>query len=130
MKLFRAPFCPLSLACLLTFLLLGGCMTPPPPRPPGVVQVRLERGGGFQLLRNGEILCVVHPKYPRVEKWKLVQQDTAIAIKSRGDPYGPAAIELFDVDTGELKEKVMTYGIAAGRPQWARGFEDAGDSFN
>jgi hypothetical protein len=100
-------------------------MTPPPPRPPGVVQVRLERGGGFQLLRNGEILCVVHPKYPRVEKWKLVQQDTAIAIKSRGDPYGPAAIELFDVDTGELKEKVMTYGIAAGRPQWARGFEDA-----
>ena len=56
------------------------------------------------------------------------ENDTAIAIKSRSDPYGPAAIELFDVETGELKESVMTYGIAAGRPHWARGFEDWGNS--
>jgi hypothetical protein len=127
MKLFDALSHPLALACLLTFLPLSGCMTPPPPRPPGVIQIRLEKGG-FQLLRNGKVLCVVHPKYPKVEKWKLVQQDTAIAIKSRSDPYGPAAVELFDVDTGERKEIVMTYGLAAGQPAWARGFEDAGSS--
>ena len=115
------------LACLVTFLLISGCMTPPPPRPPGVVQVRLQRDG-FQLLRNGEIISVVRPKHRNVEKWKLVRNETAIVIKSRSDPYGPAAIELFDVDTGELKEIVMTYGIAAGRPNWARGFEDSGNS--
>jgi hypothetical protein len=94
-----------------------------------VVQVRLERGG-FQLLRNGKVLSVVHPKYPRVERWKLVRQDTAIVIKSRSHPYAPAAVELFDVDTGELKEIVMTYGLAAGQPAWARGFQDAGDSID
>ena len=114
-------------AYLVASLLLLGCMTPPPPRPPGVIQVRLQRDG-FQLLRNGEEISVVRPKLRNVEKWKLVQDDTAIAIKSRSDPHGPAAIELFDVDTGELKERVMTYGIAAGRPHWARGFEDWGNS--
>ena len=115
------------LVSLAAFLLLSGCMTPPPPRPPGIVQVRLQRDG-FQLLRNGEVVSVVRPKLRNVEKWKLVQDDTAIAIKSRSDPYGPAAIELFDVDTGELKARVMTYEIAAGRPHWARGFEDWGNS--
>jgi hypothetical protein len=114
--------------CLVVFLLLSGCsITAPPPRRPGVVQVRLQRDG-FQLLRNGEVVSVVRPKLHNVEKWKLVNDDTAIVIKSRTDPYGPAAIELFDVDTGELKETVMTYGIAAGRPNWARGFEDFGNS--
>ncbi len=113
--------------CLLVCLLVSGCMTPPPPRPPGVVQVRLQRDG-FQLLRKGEVVSVVRPKLRNVEKWKLVQDDTAIVIKSRSDPHGPAVIELFDVDTGELRQSVMTYGIAAGRPHWARGFEDWGNS--
>jgi hypothetical protein len=113
--------------CLLACLLISGCMTPPPPRPPGVVQVRLQRDG-FQLLRNGEVVSVVRPKLRNVEKWKLVRDQTAIVIKSRSDPHGPAVIELFDVDTGELKESVMTYGIAAGRPHWTRGFEDWGNS--
>jgi hypothetical protein len=122
-------FRPFGLICLVALLPLSGCMTTPPPRPPGVVQVRLERGG-FQLLRNGKVLSVVRPKYPRVEKWKLVRQDTAIVIKSRSDPYAPAAVELFDVDTGELKQIVMTYGLAAGQPAWARGFQDAGDSID
>ena len=115
------------LSCLAAFLLLSGCMTSPPPRPAGVVQVRLQRDG-FQLLRNGEEVSVVRPKLRNVEKWKLVQGDTAIVIKSRSSPHGPAAIELFDVDTGELRESVMTWGIAAGRPNWARGFEDWGNS--
>jgi hypothetical protein len=127
MKLFNALFRPFAFACLMAFLALSGCMTPPPPSPPGIIQVQREKNG-FQLLRNGKVLCVLHPKYPKVERWKLVQQGTAFAIKSRGDPFGPAAVELFDVDTGERKEIVMTYGLAAGQPAWARGFEDYGDS--
>jgi hypothetical protein len=122
----RTLFRPLT--CLVAFLLLSACsITTPPPRRPGVVQVRLQRDG-FQLLRNGEVVSVIRPKFRTVEKWKLVQNDTAIVIKSRTDPYAPAAIELFDVDTGELKESVMNLGVAAGRPNWARGFEDWGNS--
>jgi hypothetical protein len=129
MKFFLALLGHTVFVCLVALLLaVAGCAIPSePPKPPGVVQVRLQRDG-FQLLRNGEVLCVVTPKYRNVEKWKLVQDDTAIAIKSRSDPYGPAAIELFDVDTGKLIQRVMTYQIAAGRPAWLRGFEDHGNS--
>jgi hypothetical protein len=131
MKFFLALPGHTMFVCLLALLLaVAGCAVPSePPRPPGVVQVRLQKDG-FQLLRNGKTLCVVHPKLPNVEKWKLVQNDTAIIIKSRSDPYGPAAIELFDVDTGELKESAMTYSIAGGQPSWATGFEDWGTSVN
>lgn len=100
-----------------------------PAKPAGVVQVRLEKDG-FRLLRNGRTVSIVHPKLPNVEKWKLVQNDTAIAIKSRSSLHGPAAIELFDVDTGELKESLMTYSLFAGQPAWARGFDDSGNSFD
>ena len=131
MKFFLALLGHTVFVWLVAFLLaVAGCAIPSEPqRPPGVVQVRLQKDG-FQLLRNGKLLCVVHPKLPNVEKWKLVQNDTAIAIKSRSDPYGPAAIELFDVDTGELKESAMTYSIAGGQPAWARGFEDWSNSVN
>jgi hypothetical protein len=117
-------FLPILASAFLLTLPLVGCMTAPaPPRPAGIVQVRLEKDG-FRLLRNGRTISVVHPKLPNVERWKLVQNDTAIAIKSRAGQHGPAAIELFDVDTGELKETVMTSALFAGQPAWARGFED------
>jgi hypothetical protein len=122
MKFSPAFLLPLALV-LLASLIVGCATTAPPTRPAGVVQVRPQKDG-FQLLRNGRTISVVHPKLPNVEQWKLVQNDTAIAIKSRSGPHGPAAVELFDVDTGELKETLMTYSLFAGQPAWARGFED------
>jgi len=123
MKFFSAFLPPLALVCLAPLLIVGCITTSAPPSPMGVVQVRVEKDG-FRLLRNGKTVSVVHPKLPNVEKWKLVRNDTAIAIKSRAGQHGPAAVELFDVDTGELKETVMTYALFAGQPAWARGLED------
>ena len=101
-----------------------GCITTSaPPNPEGIVQVWVEQSS-VRVLRNGKTLSVVQPKLPRVEKWKLVQNGTAIVIKSRASNQGPAAVELFDINTGALKERLMTYALYTGQPAWARGFED------
>jgi hypothetical protein len=45
---------------------------------------------------------------PNVEETRFVEKDgeKMIAVKSRGD-HGPALLELFDVHTATLKDKVM-----------------------
>jgi hypothetical protein len=112
------------LLCLAPLLIAGCITTSAPPNPGGVIQVWVEQSS-VRVLRNGKTLCVIKPKLPRVEQWKLVQNDTAIVIKSRGTHIqDPAAVELFDVNTGALKEKLMTYSLYTGQPTWARGFED------
>lgn len=93
------------------------------PNPGGVVQVWVEPSS-VRVLRNGRTLCVIHPKLPNVERWKVVQNDTAIVIKSRASNQDPAAVELFDIGTGELKERLMTHSLYTGRPNWADGFQD------
>jgi hypothetical protein len=122
----KSPFSflsPILSACLFA-LVIGGCASPPP-SPPGVIQVWAEPPN-VRLLRNGKTLSVLHPKLPNVEAWKLVQNGTAIVIKSRGQRHQPAAIELFDTSTGKLIDGVMTmtYSLAPGHPAWARGLED------
>jgi hypothetical protein len=114
---------PLALVCLAP-LLMAGCITPSaPPNPGGIVQVWVEQSS-VRVLRNGRTLSVIHPKLPNVEQWKIVQNETAIVIKSRASNEGPAAVELFDISTGTLKETLMTYALYTGQPSWARGFED------
>ena len=114
---------PVALVCLTPVLMLGCITTSAPPNPEGIVQVWVEQSS-VRVLRNGKTLSVVQPKLPRVEKWKLVQNGTAIVIKSRASNQGPAAVELFDINTGALKERLMTYALYTGQPAWARGFED------
>ena len=65
---------------------------------------------------------MIHPKLPNVEAWRIVYNQSAIVIKSRGLKSQPAAIELFDVNTGALIDSVMTYSLYTGQPAWARGF--------
>jgi hypothetical protein len=60
---------------------------------------------------------------PNVENWKLINGNTEIVIKSRGD-RGPAVVERFDTKTGVLKDKIMALAIQDGRPDWAEGFEE------
>ncbi|MGA7213076.1 MAG: hypothetical protein WBX20_02625, partial [Terrimicrobiaceae bacterium] len=109
---------------LLASTLLTGCIAiAPPPKPAGVVQVWVEQGG-VRVLRNGQTLCIIHPRLSRVEQWKIVQNDTAIVIKSRTSNEGPAAVELFDINTGALIERLMTFAMYTGRPSWAEGFQD------
>jgi hypothetical protein len=119
---FRFAFVFKSALAGLALLHLAGCASPPP-NPGGVVQVWVEESG-VRVLRNGKTLCVVHPKLPRVEQWKLVENGNAIVVKSRERPESFAAVELFDTNTGALKERLMTYAFYTGRPAWAEGFED------
>jgi hypothetical protein len=119
---FRFAFVLKSAFAGLALLQLAGCVSPPP-NPEGIVQVWVEESG-VRVLRNGKTLCVVHPKLPKVEQWKLVENGNAIVVKSRAQPEGLAAVELFDTNTGALKERLMSYAFYTGRPTWAEGFQD------
>ena len=114
---------PVALVCLAPLLMAGCITTSAPPNPGGVVQVWVEQSS-VRVLRNGKTLSVIKPKLPNVERWKLVQNDTAIVIKSRASRRDPAAVELFDISTGALKQQLMTFSLYTGQPSWARGFED------
>ncbi|MGB9275031.1 MAG: hypothetical protein WCC08_07340 [Terrimicrobiaceae bacterium] len=39
-------------------------------------------------------------------------------MRSRGN-HGPAQLELFDVQTGTLRDKVMAFAVEGGKPAWA-----------
>ena len=112
-------FSPLfALALLLTI----GCTTAPPRQRGYVADVRVEEAG-VRLLRNGMTVCLIRTQLPNVENWKLINGNTEIVIKSRGN-QGPAAVERFDTKTGILKDKIMASAIQDGRPDWAEGFEE------
>jgi hypothetical protein len=118
-----APLLPIAFVWLSSLLTVG-CMTiTPPPNPPGVVQVWVEPLG-VRVLRNGETVSFIKPKYRNVERWRFAMNETAIVIKSRGRRNAPAAIQLFDIDTGALKSELMTFELYSGQPAWARGFEE------
>jgi hypothetical protein len=104
------------LAALLVFG--AGCAVNPAPRkgyPP--LDVSVEQAG-VRLLRRGMTVCLIRTGLPKVERWEIINRNTEIVIKSRGD-RGPAAIELFDTQSGILKAKVMEDAIHNGRPEWA-----------
>ena len=122
MKVLSAFLSPVALIGL-ALLLMVGCMTPAPPNPAGVIQVWVEKSS-VRVLRNGQTLSVIKPKMPRVEHWKLVQNDTAIVIKSRTSNVAPAIIELFDINSGALIDSVMAFSLYTGQPAWARGLEE------
>jgi hypothetical protein len=113
---------PMIVATLTALLICSkGCSVSPAPqkgyRP---LDVRVEHPG-VRLLRQGMTVCLIRTDLPNVEKWEVVNRNTEIIIKSRGD-RGPAAVELFDTQSGILKAKVMEDAIADGYPHWASGF--------
>jgi hypothetical protein len=112
------------LVCLTALLLSGvGCtVSPAPRRGYPAVDVSVEPAG-VRVLRRGMTVCLIRTQLPHVEKWEIINRNTEIVIKSRGD-RGPAAVELFDTHTGILKSKVMAHAIYNGQPDWAQGFED------
>jgi hypothetical protein len=50
-------------------------------------------------------ICLIRTELPNVERWEIINRNTEIVIKSRGE-RGPAAVELFDTRTGIPKGKV------------------------
>jgi hypothetical protein len=86
------------------------------------VQVRVEQSQ-VRLLRNGKTIAVCRTQLPEIEKWKLINGNRQIVVKSRGR-HGPAAVELFNVVDGSLADKVIAFAIDDGKPEWAHGFEE------
>jgi hypothetical protein len=112
---------PVILASLAALLIFGaGCAVGPAPKSYRPLDVSVEHAG-VRLLRRGMTICLIRTDLPNVERWEIVNRNTEIIIKSRGDG-GPAAVELFDTQSGILKAKVMEYAIIDGQPQWASGF--------
>jgi hypothetical protein len=116
-------FRPVIFASLAALLIFVGCAVSPAPKrgyPP--LDVRVEQTS-VRLLRRGMTVCLIRTDLPKVERWEIINRNTEIVIKSRGD-RGPAAVELFDTQSGILKGKVMEYAIHDGQPAWASGFEN------
>jgi hypothetical protein len=112
------------LVCLTALLVFGaGCAIIPASRKGyAPLDVSVEPAG-VRLVRRGMTVCLIRTQLPNVERWEIINRNTEIVIKSRGD-RGPAAVEFFDTQTGIPKGKVMTYAIHDGQPEWAQGFED------
>lgn len=79
--------------------------------------------GQVRLTRGGETVAVIRPAMANVEKWRLVDDDKKIVVKSRGN-HGPASVEMFDTRTGALKDKILAFAIQDGEPSWAKGMGD------
>ncbi|HEY5768606.1 MAG TPA: hypothetical protein VIS71_02065 [Terrimicrobium sp.] len=109
-----------AMLALVTCLLVTGCTIGPPPQRGYDAEVNVEQAG-VRLLRNGMTVCLIRPQFPNVEKWELINGNTEIVIKSRGD-RGPASVERFDTKTGILKDRITAVEIQEGRPDWAEGF--------
>jgi hypothetical protein len=114
---------PVILASLTALLILeAGCaVSPAPRRGYAPLDVSVEQPG-VRLLRRGMTICLIQTALPKVERWEIINRNTEIVIKSRG-VRGPAAVELFDTQSGILKAKVMESTIRNGQPEWASGFE-------
>ena len=117
-------FRPVILASLTALLIAGaGCaVSPAPKRGYAPLEVSVEQAG-VRLLRRGMTVCLIRTGLPKVERWEIINRNTEIVIKSRGD-RGPAAVELFDTQSGILKAKVMENAIRDGQPAWATGFKN------
>ena len=79
--------------------------------------------GGVNIRRDGKLLSQPRTKFPDVRGWKLVRQNAAIVVKS-GVGREPSLVELFDVRTGRMLEKVKATAIKDGKPGWAKNFAE------
>lgn len=79
--------------------------------------------GGVEIYELGTKITTLKSSLPNVEAWKFVSGGTQVVVKSRAS-HGPAAVELFDVAGGVLKEKVMAFDIKDGKPEWAAAYAE------
>jgi hypothetical protein len=112
----------LSTLFALIILLTTGCTISPPRQRGYVADVRVEEAG-VRLLRSGMTVCLIRTESPRVEDWRLINGNTEIVVKTRGD-RGLATVERFDTRTGIRKDRIVAVEIKEGQPDWAEGFEE------
>lgn len=77
-------------------------------------------------IKHGDkTVSVVRPGLPNVEATRFLEENgrKMLATKSRGN-HGPALLELFDVQTGTLRDKVMAFAVEGGQPAWAADWKE------
>ena len=79
--------------------------------------------GQVTITDGGRTVSTVRTAAPNVENFHFTNKKKQIVVKSRGN-HGPATVELFDVQTGTLRDKVLAFAIENGQPDWARGMQD------
>ena len=79
--------------------------------------------GKIVIRQSGRTVATLRTAAPNIETYRFTPDQKQMVIKSRGN-HGPATVELFDVKTGVLRDKVLAYAIRGGKPTWARGMED------
>lgn len=79
--------------------------------------------GGVEIYELGTKITTLKSELPNVEDWKFVNSGSQVVIKSRA-AHGPAAVQLFDVAGGVMREKVMASEIKDGKPEWAASYAE------
>ena len=97
----------------------------PAPRPPQQVAPLQARSiqSGVLITRGGAAVATCHTAMMNVERYKFINSSRQIVVKSRGN-HGPATVEMFDTNTGRLRDKVLAFAIRKSGVSWAYGFED------
>ncbi len=86
--------------------------------------MRAEVGQGqVTIMQGGRVISTLRTAAPNVEGHHFRSGQQQMVVKSRGN-HGPATVELFDVRTGTLRDKVLAFAIQNGQPEWARGMQD------
>ncbi len=78
--------------------------------------------GTLVVCRQGRVLCRVESALPHVEGWDFIDGGAKFVLKSRGR-HGPAKVELFETETGNLLAMVPAYS-EDGQPKWAEPYRD------
>lgn len=89
---------------------------------PGAVTAVVGQGQ-IRIMNGGRTVSTIRTAAPNIEKHHFTNGKQQMVVKSRGN-HGPATVELFDVQTGALRDKVLAYSIEYGNPSWARGMQD------
>lgn len=95
-----------------------------PGHPQGYGAMTAEVGQGqVTIMQGGKVVSTLRTAAQNVEEHHFRSGQRQMVVKSRGN-HGPATVELFDVRTGTLRDKVLAYAIQNGQPEWARGMQD------
>lgn len=100
-----------------------GYANPGRPQAPGAGMTAVVGQGQVTVMQGDRVVSTLRTAAPNVEAQHFTADQQQIVIKSRGN-HGAANVELFDVRTGVLRDKVLAYAIENGQPAWARGMEE------
>jgi hypothetical protein len=101
----------------------NGYAKPSQPQGSGGGMTAVVGQGKVTVMQGGLVVSTLRTAAPNVESQRFIAGQQQLVVKSRGN-HGAANVELFDVRTGVLRDKILAYAIKGGKPAWARGMEE------